>query len=121
MSSTIPHNHPSIPNEKLGVLIVHLGTPNEPTPKSIRRFLREFLSDPRVIDTPQWRWQIILNAFILPFRPYRIKSAYQSIWNPHKHQSPLRVHADEQIEALQPLFAKHNIHVLDRLPCSTFD
>ena len=52
-----------------GVLVVNLGTPDAPTPEAVRRFLAEFLSDPRVVDLPRLPWQIVLRTFILPFRP----------------------------------------------------
>lgn len=87
MEATIP----------FGVLLVNLGTPDEPDAKHIRRFLREFLSDPRVIDLPRPIWAVILNAFILPFRPHKIKHAYQQIWT--EHGSPLR-HISQQQQVM---------------------
>ena len=84
MENTIP----------FGVLLVNLGTPDEPTAKHIRRFLREFLSDKRVIDLPKPVWQVILNGFILPFRPRKVQHAYQQIWT--ENGSPLRYYAQLQ-------------------------
>ena len=55
----------------LGVVLVNLGTPDAPTPEAVRRYLRQFLSDSRVIEIPPLLWKIILNLFILPFRPKR--------------------------------------------------
>jgi ferrochelatase len=65
-----------------GVLVVNLGTPDAPTTEAVRRFLAEFLSDPRVVDLPRIPWQIILRSFILPFRPKRSAHAYRLVWTP---------------------------------------
>jgi ferrochelatase len=65
-----------------GVLVVNLGTPDAPTPEAVRRFLAEFLSDPRVVDLPRIPWQIVLRTVILPFRPRRSAHAYQQVWTP---------------------------------------
>lgn len=82
-----------------GVLLINLGTPEAPTTKAVRVYLREFLSDPCVIDIhPVARW-LLLNAIILPFRPKKSAAAYQKIWTPEG--SPLRVHSEALAEALQ--------------------
>ena len=82
-----------------GVLLINLGTPEEPTTKAVRVYLREFLSDPCVIDIhPVARW-LLLNAIILPFRPKKSAEAYQQIWTPQG--SPLRIHSEALTEALQ--------------------
>ena len=65
-----------------GVLVVNLGTPDAPTPEAVRRFLAEFLSDPRVVDLPRIPWQVILRSLILPFRPAKSALAYQQVWTP---------------------------------------
>jgi ferrochelatase len=65
-----------------GVLVVNLGTPDAPTPEAVRRFLAEFLSDPRVVDLPRIPWQIVLRTVILPFRPKKSAHAYGQIWTP---------------------------------------
>ncbi len=65
-----------------GVLVVNLGTPDAPTPAAVRRFLAEFLSDPRVIDLPRLLWQPLLRGLILPFRPQKSARAYRKIWTP---------------------------------------
>src|SRR5258708_8205887 len=70
------------------VLLVQLGTPDEPTPKALRRYLRQFLSDPRVIEAPRLLWWFILRLFILPRRPAQSAAKYQRIWNP-RTGSPL--------------------------------
>ncbi|HKI73328.1 MAG TPA: ferrochelatase [Pseudomonadales bacterium] len=64
----------------LGVLLVNLGTPDEPTPRAIRRYLAEFLADPRVVDLPRLLWLPILYGFILPLRPRRLVEKYEYIW-----------------------------------------
>lgn len=92
--------------EKIGILLVNLGSPDAPDARSIRRFLREFLSDHRVIEIPQFLWQIILNLFILPFRPSKLVPLYQSIWTPDG--SPLVSIAEKQKTKLATLFAEKN-------------
>ena len=84
---------------KLGVLLVNLGSPDEPTPKAIRRYLREFLSDTRVIELPRLLWLTILHLFVLPFRPKRIASGYRAIWT--ERGSPLAVHTADLATGLQ--------------------
>jgi ferrochelatase len=66
--------------ERTAVLLVNLGTPDAPTPKAVRRYLAEFLSDPRVIELPRWLWLPLLYGVILPFRARRSANAYQAIW-----------------------------------------
>ena len=87
-----PYEHGS--PESLGVLVVNLGTPDEPTAGAVRRFLREFLSDPRVVEIPRVIWLPILYGFILPFRPSRSAEAYGKIWT--SEGSPL-LHISEDI------------------------
>ena len=66
--------------ESIGILLVNLGTPEEPTSSAVRRFLKQFLSDPRVIEYPRWLWWLILNGIILRIRPSKSAAAYQKIW-----------------------------------------
>ena len=73
--------------KKVGVLIVNLGSPSAPTTSAVRKFLKEFLWDPRVVNIPRFIWWIILHFFVLPFRPLKAKKAYQKIWQ--KKGSPL--------------------------------
>lgn len=91
---------------KTGVLLIQLGTPDEPTVPALRRYLRQFLSDPRVIETPtawdRFRWRLILNLFILPTRPAQSAAKYQRIWNAETG-SPLLHLTRLQTEALQRL------------------
>jgi len=84
---------------KTGVLLVNLGTPDAPDKKSIKRYLKEFLSDPRVVETPRLLWWCILNLIILTFRPSKLVPDYQDIW--HEGKSPLRAVTDQQVARLQ--------------------
>ena len=82
-----------------GVLLVNLGTPAAPTAAAVRRYLAEFLSDPRVIETPRWLWWPILHGVTLRIRPARSARAYASIWTPQG--SPLRVQSEALTAALR--------------------
>lgn len=77
-----------------GVLLINLGTPAEPTPQAVRKYLKEFLSDPYVVEIPRPIWWVILNCFILPKRSKDAAERYASIWT--KEGSPLRVHTVAQ-------------------------
>lgn len=76
-------------SESTGILLVNLGTPEAPTPAAVRRFLSQFLSDPRVVEYPRWIWWLILNGVILRVRPSRSAAAYRKIWA--KDGSPLMI------------------------------
>lgn len=82
---------PTKTHKKTAVILMNLGTPDEPTPAAVRRYLREFLSDQRVVEIPPVIWQVILNGFVLTTRPKRVAHAYASIWqNPWGDDSPMR-------------------------------
>ncbi|HME90091.1 MAG TPA: ferrochelatase, partial [Myxococcaceae bacterium] len=84
---------------KKGLLLINLGTPDAPTAAAVRRYLREFLSDPRVIDLhPLGRW-LLLNLIILPTRPRRSAAAYRQIWRPEG--SPLLQHSRELVREVE--------------------
>jgi protoporphyrin/coproporphyrin ferrochelatase len=83
---------------RLGILLVNLGTPDEPTPAAVRRYLAEFLSDPRVIETPRALWWLVLHGIILRTRPSRSAHAYQKVWTPAG--SPLLVESRALAESL---------------------
>src|SRR5947209_18453966 len=85
-----------------GILLIQVGTPDAPTAPALRRYLRQFLGDPRVIDLPRWKWQLILNLFVLPFRPARSAAKYRRIWDPQTG-SPLLHTTRRQAEGLQRL------------------
>lgn len=80
------------------LVLVNLGTPEECTPKSVRAFLREFLSDPRVVEIPRFLWMIILHLFVLTFRPAKVCEAYKVIWT--DRGSPLRYYTEDQVALL---------------------
>ena len=83
--------HESGDKPKIGILLSNLGTPDAPTKKAIKPFLRQFLSDTRVIEPPppKWIWQLILNVVILNLRPRRSAKLYKSVWDSHGEGSPL--------------------------------
>ena len=85
--------------ESLGILLVNIGTPDAPTPAAVRRFLRQFLGDPRVIEYPRVLWWLVLNGVILLIRPSRSARAYQQIWT--EHGSPLLLHSQDIVSAVQ--------------------
>lgn len=85
---------------RIGVLLVNLGTPEAPDAKSVRAYLREFLSDKRVIENDGFLWKLVFNWIVLPFRP-RIKAkAYKKIWNTERNESPLKTITRAQAEKL---------------------
>lgn len=98
-------NHPSVSYGKTGVLLIALGTPSALTVKAVRRYLSEFLGDPRVVEFPsRWLWKIILNGIILPFRSPRSLKAYARIWDQERDESPLRTISRDQGEKLAAEF-----------------
>lgn len=91
------YKHDSI--DALGILVCNLGTPDAPTPEALRRYLKEFLSDPRVIEMPRWLWWLILNGVILQIRPKKSAHMYQSVWT--DEGAPLLAISLRQAVALQ--------------------
>jgi len=85
---------------KIGVLLVNLGTPDAADAESVRRYLKEFLSDPRVIEDQGLVWQAVLNGLILRIRPRRKARDYAKIWNQEKNESPLKTITRSQAEKL---------------------
>jgi protoporphyrin/coproporphyrin ferrochelatase len=104
-------NHPDIKFGKTGVLLINLGTPDSTNWWDIRRYLKEFLSDTRVIEINPVLWQIILNLFILNFRPSKTAHAYKKIWLKDVNESPLRYYTKNQAEKLQQELVGENILV----------
>ena len=94
---------------RVGVLLVNLGTPDAPTAPAIKRYLREFLSDPRVIEIPKLLWWPILNGPILLARPRKLAPRYQSIWM--EEGSPLLVYTQRQTVGLRRIFAERGLDV----------
>lgn len=103
-----PDEHPNIPRPKIGVLLINLGTPDAPEARAVRRYLAEFLSDPRVIEIPKLAWKPILHGVILRTRPRKSAEAYNQIWT--NEGSPLRVIAHRQAEALRKRLPDLSIH-----------
>lgn len=98
----LPANHPTPETVgRVGVAVLNLGTPDGTDYWSMRRYLKEFLSDPRVIEVPKVVWWLILNLIILTFRPSKSGHAYASIWDKQHNASPLRVITKEQTQQLQ--------------------
>ena len=89
---------------KTGVLLVNLGTPDAPTAQALRPYLKQFLSNSRVIEIPRWIWWPILYGFILAFRPKKSAEKYAQIWMPEG--SPLKVHTERQTQLLLDSLAK---------------
>ena len=84
------NKHPEVKYGKTGILLINLGTPDSTGWWDIRKYLKEFLSDRRVIEVNPFIWKIILNLFILTFRPSKTAKAYKEIWMKDKNMSPLR-------------------------------
>ncbi len=93
--------HPKINFGKTGVLLVNLGTPDSTSWWDIRKYLKEFLSDKRVIEVNPFFWQVILNLFILTFRPSKTAKAYKEIWMKEIDKSPLRYFTEMQTKKLR--------------------
>ncbi len=95
---SLPANHPPVKTPRIGVLLVNLGTPDAPTTEAVRRYLKQFLSDPRVVEIPRLIWQPILRGIILNTRPQKSAAAYARVWT--DKGSPLAFHTIAQAEAL---------------------
>ena len=97
-----PPDHPEIPAPRIGVLLINLGTPDAPEPRAVRRYLRQFLSDRRVVEIPPLAWQPILRGIILNTRPKKSAHAYAQVWS--EEGSPLAAITRRQAEALEGAF-----------------
>ena len=100
MKNDTLNQHPAVKYGKTGVLLVNLGTPDSTSWWDVRRYLKEFLSDRRVIEVNPILWQIILNCFILTFRPSKSAHAYKQIWMEEINESPLRHYTRLQTKKL---------------------
>ncbi|KHD11598.1 ferrochelatase [Candidatus Thiomargarita nelsonii] len=101
--NTSSYSHESLPTT--GILLINLGTPDAPTPTALRRYLGEFLADPRVTEMPRWLWWFILHGIILRIRPRRSALKYQKIWT--ETGSPLLSISQAQSQALQKVVDAH--------------
>ena len=103
--------HPKVKFGKTGVVLINLGTPDSTSWWDVRKYLKEFLSDRRVIEVNPLIWQVILNLFILTFRPSKTAHAYKQIWMKETNESPLRFYTNSQKEKLSKKIANENIIV----------
>ena len=99
--------------DRVGVLLVNLGTPDSADARGVRVYLREFLSDPRVIEDQGLLWKLVLNGIILRIRPGRKARDYQKIWNRQKNESPLKTITRAQSEKLAEAISDHDHVVVD--------
>jgi ferrochelatase len=97
-----PPDHPQVPAPKVGVLLINLGTPDEASPAAVRKYLRQFLSDKRVVEIPSLIWQPILRGIVLRTRPKKSALAYQQVWT--EAGSPLAAITAAQCAALKDRF-----------------
>src|SRR5262247_4483701 len=104
-ASAATADRPTAAAGKIGVLLVNLGTPEAADAAAVRRYLKEFLTDPRVIEDQGALWQLVLNGIILPIRPRRKARDYAKIWNHEKNESPLKTFTRSQAEKLTGMLA----------------
>jgi protoporphyrin/coproporphyrin ferrochelatase len=112
-SKNFASGHANVHAGKIGVLLVNLGTPDDTTYWPMRRYLKEFLSDPRVIETNRVLWWLILNGVVLVKRPFSSGEKYRSIWNEELDESPLRTITRNQAEKVAVELASHDNIVID--------
>jgi protoporphyrin/coproporphyrin ferrochelatase len=98
--SAWPQGHPQVALGRVGVLLLNLGTPDGTSYWPMRRYLKEFLSDGRVIEVPKWKWWPILNLIILTVRPLKKGKDYAAIWNNERNEGPLKTITRAQAEGL---------------------
>jgi ferrochelatase len=108
-----PEGHPDAPRGRIGVLLLNLGTPDATDYWSMRRYLKEFLSDRRVIEVPVWKWWPILNLIILSVRPGRKGKDYDKIWNKERNEGPLKTITRSQADKLQAALAREPRIIVD--------
>ena len=102
-------DHPKINYGKVGLLLINLGTPDSTNWWDIRKYLKEFLSDRRIIEVNPFLWQVILNLFILTIRPSKTAKAYKEIWMEKENMSPLRYFTIRQTEKLKEKIKQKDI------------
>lgn len=108
-----PADHPAVKPARIGVLLANLGTPDGYDYWSMRRYLGEFLSDKRVVDIPDWKWQPLLQLIILTKRPFSSGANYKLIWNHDKNESPLLTITKDQTAAIARAMAdQHGAEVV---------
>lgn len=109
----LPKDHPPVKAGKVGVLLINLGTPDGTEKKPMRRYLKEFLMDKRVIEWPRALWYPILFGIVLNTRPKKSGAAYAEIWNYERNESPLRTFTRSQSEQLAEILSDHETVVVD--------
>ena len=105
------NNHPQVNFGKTGILLINLGTPDSTGWWDIRKYLKEFLSDRRVIEVNPFLWKVILNLFILTLRPAKTAKAYKEIWMREENVSPLRYYTIKQTEKVRSFISNKNLIV----------
>ena len=113
LAMTAPANHPSVKSGKVGVLLVNLGTPDGTDYASMRRYLKEFLTDRRVIEWSRLFWYPILFGIVLNTRPGKVGKAYETIWNKERNESYLRTYTRNQAELMAKTFANRPDVIVD--------
>ncbi len=108
-----PDGHPAVAHGRVGVLLLNLGTPDATDYWSMRRYLKEFLSDRRVIEEPRWKWWPILNLIILTVRPGPKGRNYETIWNKARNEGPLKTFTRSQAELLATRLVGHPRVIVD--------
>ena len=103
---------PNVVTAGIGILLVNLGTPDAADAPAVRRYLKEFLSDPRVIEKTGWLWRFVLNWLILPLRPRRKARDYAKIWNSERNESPLKTITRSQAEKLAAIIEPLGKHIV---------
>jgi protoporphyrin/coproporphyrin ferrochelatase len=103
-----PSDHPLSADPRIGVLLINLGTPDAPEVRAVRRYLAEFLSDPRVVEIPAIAWKPILHGIVLRTRPRKSAEAYNQVWT--NEGSPLRAIAHRQAESLRKRMREVSVH-----------
>jgi len=112
-SAKIEHSHPPVKHGKVGVLLVNLGTPDGTDYTSMRRYLKEFLMDKRVIEWPRIAWYPILFGIVLNTRPGKVGKAYETIWNKDRNESYLRTYTRSQAELMAEALKDHSNVIVD--------
>ncbi len=112
-AAVLPEGHPPVRVGRLGVLLLNLGTPDATDYWSMRRYLKEFLSDTRVIEEPRWKWWPILNLIILTVRPGRKGKDYDTIWNKELNEGPLKTITRNQADQLGERLSQDGRVVVD--------
>lgn len=112
-ASELPSGHPVTQIGRIGILLINLGTPESTDYWAVRRYLKEFLSDPRVIETNRFVWWIVLNGVVLSARPQRSGRNYEKIWNKQLNESPLKTITREQCLRLTEAFKDRGNIVVD--------